>query len=468
MSKKIKLFVLFLVIVVIIAAVGVYALKQAQEATNYTIVGFDYQRAYNDCDYLTSIGPRLAGTDNEYQGAMYIKNQFQEAGLSNVHLESFSALLYEVNSASVSLVPYGPLGNLPSRFEDPIQYAHTIDFVAQGYSGSYIWSDFNDDLEIVDVGDGKDDLLFEEAQGKAAIVSQDENAASNTELFFRAEDCGVAALILHNTRFTEKLGYIPISKSTGLPDDESSYPDIPFFMVSNDVGNELKESINSNYKLRVDFDVTVEERDLWVVVGDVLGSEKPNEYVMLGAHHDTVYNGPGAIDNTVGTVTVIELARQLAKYEPKRTIRLVTWGGEEEGLFGSIMYVEKHRDDILKNCKMYLNFDMNNVDLERGNSLPLSVSDNKSIDHMENIAGQLLNKYKELKKYNIQIEYNDLKSGGSDQLIFARNDIKAAACWGSGSWEYHTYLDNIDHVNAESISVGGRIFGSYALYLAEK
>ena len=69
---------------------------------------------------------------------------------------------------------------------------------------------------------------------------------------------------------------------------------------------------------------------------------------MLGAHHDTVYNGPGAIDNTVGTVTIIELARQLASHKPKRTIRLATWGGEEEGLFGSTMWFEAHEGDALE------------------------------------------------------------------------------------------------------------------------
>jgi Iap family predicted aminopeptidase len=235
-----------------------------------------------------------------------------------------------------------------------------------------------------------------------------------------------------------------------------------------DVGDEIKEGITSNMKLRLNFDVIVERRDTWNVVGDVEGTDKPGEYVMLGAHHDTVYNGVGAVDNTVGTVTIIELARQLAKKEPKRTIRLATWGAEEEGLFGSINYFNAHKQDIIDNCLMYLNFDMNNVDLARGNALPMSVACNKSISHMNSIAKQLQKESQELSKYNVQIEYNDLKSGGSDQLIFARNDVKAAACWGSGSWEYHTCLDTIDHVNAESLSVGGRIFGSYALYLANK
>jgi aminopeptidase YwaD len=468
MKKKFKLFALLLIAVVVIAAVGVYGISKSQENADYTIIGFDSDRAYSDCEYLTSLGSRLAGTDQEYQGAVYIKSQFEDAGLQNVHLESFEELLYEVNSASVSLVPYGPFGNMPSPLEEPIVYAHTMDFVVQGYSGSFSWSNYNDDLEIVDLGDGNDDNQWDYAQGRAGIVSQDVGVASNTELFFKAQDFGLSALILHNTRFGEEVGYLPISKSTNLPNDESDYPDIPFFMVSKDVGDEIKEGITSDMKLRLDFDVTVEYRDFWVVLGDVKATKNSDEFVMLGAHHDTVYNGPGAIDNTVGTVTTIELARQLAKSKPKRTIRLATWGAEEEGLFGSINYFDSHKQDILDNCLMYLNFDMINVDLDRGNTLPMSVADNTSISHMENIADRLLDKHQELNKYDIKIQYDDLKGGGSDQLIFARNNVKVASCWGSGSWEYHTYLDNIDHVNVESLSVGGRIFGSYALYLANK
>ncbi|UCE74663.1 MAG: M28 family peptidase [Methanomassiliicoccales archaeon] len=468
MSKKYKISALLLILIIIIAAIGVYGFSQYQSSMNYTIISFDFERAYNDEDVLTSLGPRLAGTDEEYQGAIYIKNQFEEAGLSDVHIENYEALLYEVNSASVSLVEYLPLGNLPNPLADPIDFVHKMDFVVQGYSGSYAWQSYSDDLEIVDVEDGNDDALFADAEGKAAVVSQEVGVASNTELFFKASDFGVSALVLHNTRIGEEVGYLPISKSTGLPSDIKGYPDIPFFMVSKDAGNQIMEGIQSGMKLRLDFDVTVEERYLRVVLGDVKGTEKPNSYVMLGAHHDTVYNGDGAVDNTVGTVTVIELARQLSKYNPKKSIRLATWGGEEEGLFGSIRWFEAHSEDAQKNCMMYLNFDMNNVDLERGNRLPITVSDNTSIHHMKRISKALLEDHPELDRYDIEIGYNDLKSGGSDQLIFARNDIKAGACWGSGSWEYHTYLDTIEHVNAESLSVGGRIFGSYALYLANK
>jgi putative aminopeptidase FrvX len=239
-------------------------------------------------------------------------------------------------------------------------------------------------------------------------------------------------------------------------------------MVSKDVGDELLDGMNSDMKLRVDFDVTVEKRDTWVVTGDVKGTDNPKKFVMFGAHHDTVYNGVGAVDNTVGTVTVIELARQLAKYNPKRTIRLATWGGEEEGLYGSVIWTNRHKEDVIDNCMMYFNFDMNNVDLKRGNEMTFTVSDNSSVKHVQSITNQLGRESYELDKYDISVVYYDLSKIGSDHLAFTRFDVRAASAWGSGSLEYHTYLDTIEHVNVESLSISGRILGSYGLYLANK
>jgi hypothetical protein len=466
MSRKFKLVSLVLILIVVIAGIGVATWVQQQSERGYTLIDFDEKRCFNDEKELTSIGPRLSGTNEEYEGAVYIRDQFEEAGLANVHIEEYETLFYEVNSAEVSLVQYLPLGNIPNPLSDPVSFSHKMDFVVQGYSGSYDWTSYWDDLEIVNIGDGEDDSQWESAQGHAAIVTSDIGIAGNTELFFKADEFDVGALVIHNTQYGEKHGYLPISKTTILPEGKTSYPDIPFFMVSKAVGEEILAGVASNMKLRIDFDVTREERALRVVLGDVKGRGNPDKYVMIGAHHDTVYNGIGAVDNTVGAVTIIELARQLIKHKPDKTIRLVTWGGEEEGLFGSCLYFDAHKGDIIENCMMYLNYDMNNVELKRGNVLPISVASNKTIKRMEDITRQLQKKHSEFIKYDVQFGYNDLKGGGSDQWIFANNDINVAACWGSGSWEYHTYLDNIDHVNPESQSLSGRIFGSYALYLA--
>lgn len=90
------------------------------------------------------------------------------------------------------------------------------------------------------------------------------------------------------------------------------------------------------------------------VVADFKGYEKPNEYVIVSGHLDS-WDGPGAqgsVDNGTGTMVALEAARILYRVgaRPKRTIRFILWGGEEQGLLGSRAWVQANRDDILKNC----------------------------------------------------------------------------------------------------------------------
>src|SRR5678816_3588119 len=65
---------------------------------------------------------------------------------------------------------------------------------------------------------------------------------------------------------------------------------------------------------------------------------------MAGAHLDSWVAGDGAADNGAGSVVVMEAARILAAIapRPRRTIRFALWAGEEQGLLGSMAYVEKH------------------------------------------------------------------------------------------------------------------------------
>ena len=83
-------------------------------------------------------------------------------------------------------------------------------------------------------------------------------------------------------------------------------------------------------------------------VGEIVGSEKPKEFVVVGAHLDSWDLGQGTTDNGTGTCVVLESARLLAKSpeKPKRTIRFVLFTGEEEGLFGSKAYAEAHTAEL--------------------------------------------------------------------------------------------------------------------------
>ena len=84
------------------------------------------------------------------------------------------------------------------------------------------------------------------------------------------------------------------------------------------------------------------------VVGEIRGTEKPDEYVVLSAHLDSWDAAAGATDNGTGTITMLEAMRILRQVypNPKRTIVVGHWGGEELGLVGSGAFAEDHPEVI--------------------------------------------------------------------------------------------------------------------------
>ena len=94
------------------------------------------------------------------------------------------------------------------------------------------------------------------------------------------------------------------------------------------------------------------------VIAEIPGREKPDEWVIIGAHLDSWDYGMGAQDNGAGTAMVLEAARALAQLTgaPRRSVRFALWGGEEQGLLGSAAYVRAHSQELGK-CVAALNTD---------------------------------------------------------------------------------------------------------------
>ncbi|HEY8920747.1 MAG TPA: M20/M25/M40 family metallo-hydrolase [Chitinophaga sp.] len=105
------------------------------------------------------------------------------------------------------------------------------------------------------------------------------------------------------------------------------------------------------------------------VVGEIPGTdnELKNQVVMLGGHLDSWHSGTGATDDGAGCIVMMEAMRILKTLgvQPKRTIRIALWGGEEQGLLGSFGYVKKHYGNPAdmkltaeqKNVSAYYNLD---------------------------------------------------------------------------------------------------------------
>ncbi len=94
------------------------------------------------------------------------------------------------------------------------------------------------------------------------------------------------------------------------------------------------------------------------VIAEIRGREKPDEWVMLGAHLDSWDYGTGAQDNGTGVAMVLEAARAMMATgaAPRRSVRFALWAAEEQGLLGAFAYARAHREEMAK-CAGYVNTD---------------------------------------------------------------------------------------------------------------
>ena len=84
------------------------------------------------------------------------------------------------------------------------------------------------------------------------------------------------------------------------------------------------------------------------VIGEIRGSEKPQEIVIVGAHLDSWDLGTGALDNGCNVALILDLARQIHALglHPRRTLRFALWNGEEQGMNGSWGYARAHATEL--------------------------------------------------------------------------------------------------------------------------
>src|SRR5438445_5476721 len=101
-----------------------------------------------------------------------------------------------------------------------------------------------------------------------------------------------------------------------------------------------------NLKMTVDLQVQFHDTDMMAynTIGELPGSDLKKEIVMLGAHMESWHSGTGATDNVAGVASTVAAVRILTalKLQPRRTVRIGLWSGEEQGLLGSKAYVNQH------------------------------------------------------------------------------------------------------------------------------
>ncbi|KAF8604132.1 putative aminopeptidase [Ceratobasidium sp. AG-I] len=186
-----------------------------------------------------------------------------------------------------------------------------------------------------------------DVKGKIALIQR---GACNFALkVTNAKTAGAVGVVIYNN---VEGG---IAGTLGAP-DTGSY--VPVGGIARAAGEALVARLAGGPVLAtLELNIFVEQRYSSNVIATSKAGNQSN-IVFIGSHLDSVTAGPGINDNGSGSVTVLELAIQLAKYKLKNAVRFAWWTAEEYGLVGSEYYVDNLSEAERKKIALYINLDM--------------------------------------------------------------------------------------------------------------
>jgi carboxypeptidase Q len=199
-------------------------------------------------------------------------------------------------------------------------------------------------------------------------------------------------------------------------------------------------------------------------IAKITGTQKPDEYVMLSAHLDSWDAGTGATDNATGTILMMEVMRILKKHypNPKRSIIVGHWGGEEQGLNGSRGYIADHPE---MRDKISVLFNQDN-----GTGRISKISGNGFAEAYDYFGRW--NQYLPAttrKEIELIVPGDPGGRGGSDYAAFLPYDIPAffllSHGWDYSNYTWHSQYDTYDKIVFEEVRKNAETI-AYYVYLA--
>ncbi len=204
-------------------------------------------------------------------------------------------------------------------------------------------------------------------------------------------------------------------------------------------------------------------------IGEIPGTDKADEVVMLGGHLDSWHSSTGATDNAIGCAIMMEAVRilQAVGAKPRRTIRVALWGGEEQGLLGSQAYVRDtfgfFEDQLPAYSKFsgYWNID-SGTGLVRGANI-------FGPPEAAKVLAQFIKPWEEFKIYGATAT-NSRNRGGTDSTSF--NEAGLPGIGGGqdtieyGSHTHHTNLDSFERILPDDVKKNAVITASLIYHMA--
>ncbi|HEY6416590.1 MAG TPA: M28 family peptidase, partial [Acidimicrobiales bacterium] len=169
-----------------------------------------------------------------------------------------------------------------------------------------------------------------------------------------AAAAGAVGIVIFNQGNTDAEDRNNIPAVTLTANNESG---IPVLGTTYALGETLAGLVPGGLTMRV-FANTLRQIETTFNVLAETSSGNDNNVVMVGAHLDSVFAGPGINDTGSGSAAILEVAEQMKKVKPTNTVRFAWWGAEESGLVGSDFYVANLSQADRDRIALYLNFDM--------------------------------------------------------------------------------------------------------------
>jgi hypothetical protein len=375
-----RLFALRPASVLSIFLVPAIAFAQQSDAEKIIALGKSDSRVMEHLDHLANrIGPRLTGSDGFTRACEWTRGQFEAFGLTNARLEKWGEFPVGFNR--------GPSSGHMRAPEDKELHFATNAWSAGTHGptrGPALLAPTNDkELEalkgklagawiVVPSAAAPADRRPGPAAGatpvEAGAPTRESSGASSgasggdrgqagqsaaadrefrTKLDKAYDEAGVAGTIRSGR------GDLVLTGGNSRIEYDKLPTRAAITMLAADF-NDIADQLKAGKAVELEFDIRnwFEKGPIALsnVIAEIPGTGKPDEVVIVSGHLDSWDGATGTTDNGTGCATTMEAARLLVKagVKPKRTIRFILWGGEEQGLLGSAAYVKAHKDEMEK------------------------------------------------------------------------------------------------------------------------
>lgn len=297
------------------------------------------KKGYGWLKELCTIGPRLSGSENSSKAITWAKNKMKECGFDSVWLQPVMVPKWVRGKIEIAYISKSK--KYLNKKLTIASYGGSIGTPKNGTSGEVI--EVNGLEEVKNLGDkakGKivfynrsfDNGLLNTFEGYGRAVDQRINGA------IEAAKVGAAAVIVRSVQAS--YDNVP---HTGVMLYDDKVQQIPSAAISVIDADFLSNAIKSEPKLNIIIKMDCKsypDVQSYNVIGQLTGTEQPNEVIVAGGHFDSWDKGCGAHDDgapSLQTMEALELLKRM-NVKPKRTIRCVLFINEENGLRGGIEY----------------------------------------------------------------------------------------------------------------------------------